>query len=61
MGNSHLIAKVQIYPLQTNKEYGCKQDKVNNNYLVKTGTSGFKITTKPITKLWNIECFHFND
>jgi hypothetical protein len=29
------------------------------DYLVKT-RSRFKITTKHIIELWNIECFHFN-
>jgi len=30
------------------------------DYLVKTRPSGFKITTKHIIELWNIERFQFN-
>ncbi len=54
----HSCPTMEIMELCIN---GCKQNNEQLNYLVKTRTSKFKITTKPIIKLWNIECFHFND
>jgi hypothetical protein len=40
----------------------CKQDEMNNWIIIsKLDANEYKVIRKPITKLWNIECFQLKD